>query len=99
MKFLVLSKPIPGLPMPEDPVAFFKESTAYLDALLSDGTADCVYLTPDGGGMAVMNVASHEELWEKVDAFPGTRYLKHTFYPLLSHSHYYRTLESRFGKM
>ena len=59
MKFLVLSTPVPGLPPPEDPEAFFKESTAYLDALLSEGAADCVYITPDGGGMAVMNKNHH----------------------------------------
>ena len=92
MKFLVLSKPVPGLPPPEDPEAFFKESNDYLDAMLKHGVADCVYITPDGGGMAVMDVESHEKLWEVVNAFPGTAYLKHSFYPLLSHSHYYDTM-------
>ena len=47
--------------------------------------------------MAVMNVASHEELWEKVNAFPGTAYLQHEFYPLLSHTHYYSTMETMFS--
>ena len=97
MKFLVFSKPVPGLPPPEDPDAFFKASAEYLDALLADGSLDCVYITPDGGGVGILNVESHEELWEKTAAFPGSPYIKYEFYPLLSHTHFYGKAKSPFG--
>ena len=92
MKFLILSKLIAGVPPPEDAAAFFKASQEYLDALLADGSLDCVYITPNGGGAAIANVVSHEELWEKTNAFPGAPYLKYEFYPLLDHTHFYSQL-------
>jgi len=92
MKFLIISERVDRVPPPEDWRAFFKACKEHLNALLADGSLDCVYITPDGGGMAIANVGSHEELWERMEAFPGSPFLKHKFYPLLDHNHYYDTL-------
>jgi hypothetical protein len=87
VKFLIISKP--SGPLPEVPAAFFKACQEYLNARLADGTLDCMYVTPDNGGISIMSVDSHEELWEKVSAFPASPLLTHEYYPLLDHNHYY----------
>jgi hypothetical protein len=96
MKFLIISKPFAGAPPRKDPVATFKAAKQYLNALLADGTLECVYVTPDGGGVAIANAESVEELWEKNEAYPLSQRLQSEFYPLLDHEHFYDTLIRRF---
>ena len=95
-KFLIMSERVRGLPPPDDPGALFKASKEYLNALLADGSLDCVHITPDGDGVAIANVGSHEELWEMMDAYPGTPLLKYKFYPLLDHNHFYDKLVEKY---
>jgi hypothetical protein len=92
MKFLIISKPLAGAPPREDPVATLTAAKQYLNALLADGTLECLYITPDGGGVAIGDVESVEELWEKNSAYPLSQQLHSEFYPLLDHEHYYDTL-------
>ena len=96
---MIVSNPVVGAPPPQDPIALFKACKEHLNARLADGTLDCVYVTPDGGGMSIVNVESNEELWEKTEAFPASPYLKHEFYPLLDHNYFYDKLVERLQEM
>ncbi len=71
MKFLVLAKPNTRAPAMENPLATYQAAKEYLDAKLADGTFDCVYQFADGRrGIGIANADSHEELWEKLTAYP-----------------------------
>ncbi len=96
MKFLIVSERVYGLPPSEDPSALFKASKEYLNALLADGSLECLYITPDGGGMAIANVGSHEELWDMMDVYPAASFIKQKFYPLLDHNHFYDKLIEKY---
>jgi len=94
-KFLMISKRRAEAPRTEsqqDPVAFFQACKESLNAMLDDGTLDCVYVFPDGMACCIMNVGSHEELFSRKSAFPGSRFLEWDIYPLLDHNHFYDTI-------
>jgi muconolactone delta-isomerase len=71
MKFLILVKPHIGAPAPENPIAVYEAAKEYLNAMLADGTLDCVYQFVNGReAMSIGNADSHEEMWEKLTAYP-----------------------------
>ena len=96
MKFLILSKIPIGAPAADNPVALFQASKEYHNAAFADGSLDCVYsfVTGKGGGMAIANADSHEELWEKLSAYPWYPYMEFEVHPLVDENHLIdRTIE------
>ena len=68
MKYLTLVKqgPIP----PEQAPALLQATREWFAAMLADGTFDCVYGFPEGGGMSISNADSHEEMLQKMREYP-----------------------------
>lgn len=72
MKFLVIATPRPNPMIPPPALAeILKAQRSWLQARRSDGTFECNYAFPNGGGMAVVNVDSHEALSEMVFDAPA----------------------------
>ncbi|HEX8855091.1 MAG TPA: hypothetical protein VF752_05770 [Thermoleophilaceae bacterium] len=72
MKFLVVVTPRRDAPIPPPMLAeILKAQREWLQARAADGTFECNYAFPTGGGMAVVNVDSHEGLNELVYDAPA----------------------------
>jgi len=75
MKFLILVKPLPGAPRPENPVALLQASKEWMNARLADGSVDCAYKVIGSkqgiDSVAIANADSHEALAELVLSFPA----------------------------
>jgi hypothetical protein len=70
MKFLILGKPRSGAPAPEDREAANQASKAALEKWLADGTLDCSYQRVGGGGVAIANADTAEELLQAMWSYP-----------------------------
>ena len=70
MKFLVWAKPLPGAPAFEDPLTAFRAAQKYLESNLKSGKLDCAFQTMGGGGIAIANADSAEELWQDLLSYP-----------------------------
>ena len=66
MKFLVTVKPGP-MPPPPDLVRSARE---WLQSKVDDGTLECVYAFPHGGGCSIGEYDSHEDLMEQLMEYP-----------------------------
>jgi hypothetical protein len=63
MKYLVYFTPNPaGAPLSDDPAADNKAAVAYIAETQKKGTLETAYAFVTGGGIGILNVASHEEL-------------------------------------
>ena len=83
MKFLVLVKPRVGAPPLPDPIAALQAAKEYIDAMLADGSLDCIYQFTNGNqGVAVANADSAEELWENLTAYPFSPVQEYEVHPL-----------------
>jgi hypothetical protein len=69
MKFLVLTKPYPGAPMPKDP-AVYQATMAWVKKGLESGQLDCIYQLVSRGGVAIGNANSAEEMWGAIASYP-----------------------------
>ena len=70
MKYLLQFTPNGSVPPVEDRVPTSKAAAAYIAELQNKGTLEAAYAFVAGGGIGIMEVASHEELWEIVFAYP-----------------------------
>lgn len=68
MKFLVLAKPRDHAF--EDPLTANKAAKAFLKEMLHSGKLDAIYQRMDGGGVAIANATSAEELFWDLRAYP-----------------------------
>lgn len=66
MKYLMIARPGPMPPSPEQ----FDAAFDWLQARLDDGTLDCLYGFLEGGGMAIGNAASHAKALEQMAGYP-----------------------------
>jgi hypothetical protein len=62
MKFLILGKPKAGAPPIGDREAANRAAKAALEKWLADGVLDCSYQCVGGGGVAIANADTAEEL-------------------------------------
>ena len=69
MKYLVLFKPEPSARL-EDPLAANKAAAAYTADMQKKGSLVAAFGFVGGGGVGIIEAASHEELWELVYAYP-----------------------------
>jgi hypothetical protein len=70
MKFLILGKPRAGAHPVEDRAAANKAAKAMLEKLLEDGTLDCSYQLVGGGGVAIGNADTAEDLLRVLWSYP-----------------------------
>jgi muconolactone delta-isomerase len=72
MKFLVTQRRRDGVPVPPDAIAgLLRAQSEYLDEQMRNGTVDVAYGLPQGGGgLAIVNADSAEQLNEILVASP-----------------------------
>ena len=70
MKYLVQFRPKPSARPLDDPLSANKAVATYVTELQKKRILEAGYVFVTGGGMGILNVASHEELWEIVYAYP-----------------------------
>ena len=73
MKYFVQLRPHPSDSRRDDnSLALDKEIIAYIAGLQQQGALEVGYTFVTGGGFGVVNVTSHEALWEIIYNYPGT---------------------------
>jgi len=78
----------------ENPLAAYEAAKEYFNAMLADGTLDCVYVFVTAGGVTIANADSHEELWEKITASPLFPFLEWEAHALADFSYTFdKTIE------
>lgn len=70
MKYFVHFTPKPSAPPLDDPLSVNKAAVAYVVELQKKGILEVGYAFVTGGGIGILEVASHEELWELLYAYP-----------------------------
>ena len=92
MKFLILTKPLPGAPRPENPVAVSRASKEWINARLADGSVDCTYNVIGSkqgiDGVAIANADSHEALVEQILSWPAYAFYDFEILPLSDLDHF-----------
>jgi hypothetical protein len=79
MKFLVTVTPGPMPP----PIDLVRSAQEWLQAKLDDGTFECVYAFPQGGGCSIGENDSHEELMEQLMEYPLSPFVDYDVKPLV----------------
>ena len=82
MKFLVTVMPRPALA----PLELVEAGRNWVEQKLKDGTLDCVYGFPTGGGIGIENANSHDELMRNLTSYPLFPFVEMTVQPLASHT-------------
>lgn len=70
MKFLVFARLRMGGTWPDDALTLFQQTIDWIHVRLTDGTFDCAYNLPAGGGVAIVNADSHELLTDVLSSYP-----------------------------
>jgi hypothetical protein len=70
MKYLTTALPGTMPVPPEQAAGLYQAASEWIEAGLADGRFECVYLFPDGGGIAIGNADSHEEVFETLLSYP-----------------------------
>ena len=79
MKYLVIAKPGP-MPPPTEAVRAGQE---WLQAKLDDGSFECVYAYPQGGGCSIGENESAEQLMEELMEYPLSPFVEYDVQPLV----------------
>jgi len=66
MKYMVIARPGPLPPSPEQ----FDAAFEWLQGQLDDGKLDCLYGFLEGGGLAIANADSHMQALEQMADYP-----------------------------
>lgn len=70
MKYLIVAKP-GGEPVPPDKLLdAYKACQKYGNVFADDGTFDCIYAFYNGGGFAITNADSHDEVYKQLLSYP-----------------------------
>jgi len=70
MKFLITSRAKPGAQRPLDYKKVAQEAADAINQALTDGVFDCVYQRIGGGGVAIANFDSAEDLFAALVTYP-----------------------------
>jgi hypothetical protein len=79
MKFLVTVRPT-GLPPPIEAV---KAAREWLETRVEDGTFECIYAFPTGGGVSIGENESHEQLMDEMLDYPLSPFVEFRAEPLV----------------
>jgi len=82
MKFLVLATRSSDAPVSQDWLALYQAANAWIESRSKSGQLDCIYQRLQGGGVAIVNVNTAEELWEGIASYPFTAQLDWQVEPL-----------------
>ena len=96
MKYLIVAKP-GGDPVPPDQLQdAYKGSQKYGNAFIDDGTFDCIYAFFEGGGFAVTNANSHDEVYKQLLSYPMYSSFIWEVKPLLDWNKTFETVQGMF---
>jgi muconolactone delta-isomerase len=99
MKYLVIGKPRP-IPIPPDQaITLYNAAIAWADNRIKTGKLDCLYVFPQGGGMAIGNVNSQEEAFDELLSYPLFGFFDWEVDPLTDWKHAYTTVIEMYQKM
>jgi hypothetical protein len=70
MKFLVLAHPGTVQLPPDQGLPLYQAAKEWINERLESGKLECHYTFPQGGGIAISNVDSHEELADEIQSYP-----------------------------
>lgn len=70
MKYLVIANPRPIPIPPEQAIGLYQAASAWTDERLKNGKLEVNYGYPGGGGIAIANVNSPEELFDELLSYP-----------------------------
>ena len=85
--------------MPEgQQLDLFKAAQKYGNAMVKDGTFDCVYAFFKGGGFAVANAGSHEEAYDLLTSYPMYPFFEWEVKPILDWDKTFENIYKRFKK-
>ena len=87
MKFLVFARLRTGATFPDSALSLFQQTIEWIGARLTDGTFDCAYNLPAGGGVAIVNADSHEILTDVLSAYPLQPWIQYEVHPLSDVKH------------
>jgi muconolactone delta-isomerase len=87
MKFLIFARLRIGATFPEDALTLFQQTIDWINVRLADGTFDCAYNLPAGGGVAIVNADSHETLTDVLSAYPLQPWVQYEVQPLSDIKH------------
>jgi muconolactone delta-isomerase len=87
MKFLVFARLRMGATWPDDALTLFQQTIDWINRRLTDGTFDCVYNLPAGGGVAIVNADAHEALTEVLSSYPLQPWVQYEVHPLSDIKH------------
>jgi hypothetical protein len=73
MKYLVIVKPGPMPP----PVELIRAAREWVDERTADGTFECVYAFPEGGGLSIGENDSHEALMDELMDYPLSPFVQY----------------------
>ena len=79
MKFLVTVTPGPMPP----PIELIQPAQDWVQARLDDGSFECAYAFPDGGGLSIGNNDSHEQLMDQLLEYPLSPFVSYDVRPLV----------------
>jgi hypothetical protein len=94
MKFLVIA--LPGTnPLPREQAAeLLTVGISWIKSKIEDGTVECHYSLFGGGGMGIVNAASHEAMLETLLAYPLYPFFTWEVKPLLDYEAAYKQYAS-----
>jgi len=87
MKFLLFARLRVGATWPDDALTLFQQTIDWINGRLTDGTFDCTYNLPAGGGLAIVNAASHETLTDILSSYPLEPWVQYEVHPLSDIKH------------
>ena len=98
MKFLVFARLRMGTIWPDDARTLFQQTIDWINSRLTDGTFDCAYNLPAGGGVAIVNADAHETLTDILSSYPLQPWVQYEVHPLSDIKHAFElTIKSLSG--
>lgn len=79
MKYMVIVKPGPMPP----PVEVIHQAREWIQARIADGTFECVYAFPEGGGLSIGEQGDADQLMEQLMEYPGSPFVSYEVRPLV----------------
>lgn len=98
MKFLVTAMPDRQIPV-EMGAALYQAAVAWTEERIADGRIECTYIFAQTGGMAVIEVDSHEQVFDEIMSYPLSGFFEWEVMALADWRHSYQTLIALFQSL
>jgi hypothetical protein len=98
MKFLIMVLPI-RLPVPPEQGAEpYGAAREWIGERLGDGRMDCAYVFADGGGLAIGNAETHEQVFDELMSYSLCPFFRREVKPLCDLEHTFGTIVKTFSR-